>query len=57
MTEPMPDLTGPAGRPTRPATDASQQRDGPRAEPTTGGRPASVGRSWGLADVPAEVRT
>ena len=50
------DLTGPAGRPTRPATDASQQRDGPHEEPTTGGRPGSVGRFWGLEDVPDELR-
>jgi hypothetical protein len=67
MTEPIPgqlslvpelapDLTGPAGRPTRPATDASQQRDGPHGQGGSLQAPASVGRSWGLVDVPGHLR-
>lgn len=62
MTEPIPgqlslvpelapDLTGPAERPTRPANEACDKTHGPHEQGGALPAPASVGRSWGLADV------
>ena len=62
MTEPIPgqlsldpelapDLTGPAERLARPANGASDKTHGPHGQGGALPAPASVGRSWGLADV------
>ena len=40
----------------RPATGQATKRAASPRQSATGGRPASVGRSWGLGDVPGELR-